>query len=67
MMNIRQLKSEIAQLAQKEVAQLADWLAEFQSGAWDRQIESDSKAGRLDKLIAAARTDFETGRCRPMG
>ena len=31
---------------------------------WDRQIAEDLKAGRLDKLIAEAREDFEAGRAR---
>ena len=34
--------------------------------AWDRQIEADVKAGRLDHLIAEAKADFAAGRTKPL-
>lgn len=33
---------------------------------WDRQIESDLKAGQLDGLLAEARADIAAGRTRPL-
>jgi len=29
---------------------------------WNRQIEADSKAGKLDKLVAEAMDDYNAGR-----
>ncbi len=34
--------------------------------AWDRQIEADAKAGRLDALWAKATKEIESGRARPL-
>lgn len=31
--------------------------------AWDKQIEEDLEAGRLDDLIGKAKKNFEEGRC----
>jgi hypothetical protein len=33
---------------------------------WDRQIEADIKAGRLDAAGERADEDFEAGRCAPL-
>ena len=35
----------------------ADW------AAWDKEIEEDVKAGRLDSLLEKTREDFRAGRC----
>ena len=34
--------------------------------AWDRQIEADAKAGRLDHLWQQALEDIEAGRTKPL-
>jgi hypothetical protein len=31
---------------------------------WDRQIESDAKAGKLDHLVDEALADYKTGKAR---
>ena len=40
------------------------WLYEFGHGLWDRQIEADSKAGKLDRLAAEALSDYNAGKAR---
>jgi hypothetical protein len=34
--------------------------------AWDRQIDADAKAGRLDHLWAEAMEDIKAGRTKPL-
>jgi hypothetical protein len=34
--------------------------------AWDRQIEADAKAGRLDHLWQQASADIKAGRVKPL-
>lgn len=41
-------------------------LAELKQTEWDKQIEEDLKAGRLDKLIQEAEKDIAAGRTRPL-
>ena len=36
---------------------------EIESALWDKQIEEDLKAGRLQGLLDQAKQDFESGRC----
>ena len=42
------------------------WFEEFQAQVWDRQLEQDVKAGRLDALLEQAEQDFEQGQCEPL-
>jgi UTP:GlnB (protein PII) uridylyltransferase len=65
-MDIKEIESAIAQLPPSEVAKLAEWLAEFQAQLWDRQLEQDVSAGRLDELLKRAEQDFEQGQCEPL-
>ncbi|MEX0704227.1 MAG: hypothetical protein WD069_19160 [Planctomycetales bacterium] len=39
------------------------WFVEFDADEWDRQLEADAAAGRLDWLVAEALADREAGRC----
>lgn len=49
---------------QEEIAEII--LAELKEAEWDRQIEEDLKAGRLDELIKEAEEDIAGGRTRPL-
>ncbi len=65
-MSIQEIETAITRLPAPEVAQLASWFEEFQADLWDRQIEEDALAGRLDALGREADREFEAGRCRPL-
>jgi hypothetical protein len=65
-MDIKEIESAIARLPPSELAELAEWFAEFQAQAWDERLERDVKAGRLDSLLKEAERDFEQGRCEPL-
>jgi hypothetical protein len=63
-MNITEIKTAVTQLSQNELAEFIEWLDEFQESQWDKQIEEDLKAGRLDRLIEQAEKAFDEGKCR---
>jgi hypothetical protein len=46
-----------------ELATLRAWFAEFDAAAWDREIEEDVAASRLDALAEEALSDLREGRC----
>ena len=50
-----ELKAEIEGLAGEEFAELFRWLSEKDWERWDKEIEADSRAGRLDFLVREAR------------
>ncbi len=64
MTKLEQIEKSIAELPQQDVAKLKQWLEEFYADMWDRQIEADIKAGKLDKLAEQAREDIKAGRFR---
>ena len=51
-------------LSADELKELVDWIDELHESQWDKQIEEDLKAGKLDNLMAEARKEFKEGRCR---
>ena len=66
MTKLEQIEKSIAALSDQEAKELASWLEELRGQRWDRQIEDDSKAGRLDRLAEEALADFSAGRTRPL-
>jgi len=65
-MSIQEIELAIRGLSQAELTQLADWFDEFRADLWDKQIERDARAGRLDALIREAEQEFSAGNCRPL-
>ena len=61
-MDREEIESAISKLPPSEVARLAAWLQEFQAELWDKQIESDVEAGRLDSLIEHVDREFDAGK-----
>ncbi len=66
MSKIEQLQQEIADLTPEQLAAFDKWYAEYKADAWDRQIEADSLAGKLDKLAEKALAEHRAGRSRPL-
>jgi hypothetical protein len=66
MSDIEQLEQTVSNLSPKDLAQFRTWFLEFDARVWDEKIETDLKAGRLDKVIAEARTEYEKGKARPL-
>jgi len=45
---------------------LAEWIDRRRETDFDRQIEADAKAGRLDALWAEAEKEIAEGKARPL-
>lgn len=65
-MSVQEIEREIENLPVREIHELADWLAERRNQLWDKQIEEDVKAGRLDALINRAKGQNRQGLTRPL-
>jgi hypothetical protein len=62
-MSIEELEMVVSHLSTEELASFSQWFEEFRAKQWDRQIEADILAGRLDAAGQRADDDFEAGRC----
>lgn len=65
-MSLRELETAVTNLPAEELATFARWFEEYLADAWDRRIEDDIRAGRLDEAGRRADADFEAGRCKPL-
>ena len=63
---MERIKSEVARLSAKERAELARWFLEIEAEAWDREIEADAEAGKLDFLAEEALREYEAGKTREL-
>ncbi|MFM9843913.1 MAG: hypothetical protein ACKVOI_13175 [Dongiaceae bacterium] len=50
MTKIEKIELEIRELNSEELAVLREWFLKYDADAWDRQIERDAAAGKLDRL-----------------
>ena len=67
MSTVTEIIEAVKKLPEAEKGEFLQRLAEidFDDG-WDRQIETDAKAGRLDHVIAQAEADIAAGRTKPL-
>jgi hypothetical protein len=65
-MGIREIEKAILQLPAKDLDKLAGWLDDYRAQMWDKQIEEDLEAGRLDALLAEVDEEYEAGLSQPL-
>ena len=65
-MSVEELETAVLGLPQTELDEFARWFEEHLADEWDRRIESDVAAGRLDAAGRKADAEFEAGRCTPL-
>jgi hypothetical protein len=65
-MDVKEIEIAITRLSAKDVAKLVSWLENYQAQLWDRQIEEDLEAGRLDALLAEVDKEYEAGLSQPL-
>ena len=65
-MSVQEIEAAIQKLPPTDLAKLADWLDEYRATDWDRRIESDAAAGKLDALVQAAEDDIAAGHVRSL-
>jgi len=64
-MDIKQIEVATTQLPPEELAELVSWLEDYHAQVWDKQIENDLEAGRLDKVLAEVEEEYEAGLTGP--
>jgi len=64
--NVKSIENAVESLPPSELAEFRRWFAEFDAAAWDKQIEQDAAAGKLDGLAAEALADYGAGSAREL-
>jgi hypothetical protein len=65
MSSVQEIEDAVQRLSADERAAFRAWFVKFGGEEWDRQIEQDAQAGKLDWLIAEAKADREARACPP--
>ena len=63
---VTEIEEAVRRLDAAELAKFREWFAEFDAAQWDRQIERDAAAGRLDALAEEALADLRGGRTKEL-
>ncbi len=58
MPDVKALEEAVQALPPSDLVEFRRWFAEFDSAAWDRQLDADASEGRLDALLAEAEKDY---------
>ena len=66
MTKVEELEQHIMSLSRSELAALRDWFQSYVADEWDKQIEADAEAGKLDDLAREALADHKAGRTKPL-
>ena len=59
---VNDLERQVQGLSADELAAFRRWFSEFDGDVWDRQFESDVKAGKLNSLAERARQAHAAGK-----
>jgi hypothetical protein len=63
MSTIHEIEQATRNFPPQDLAALRQWFAAFDAEVWDRQMEQDVAAGRLEWLAEEAQRDLREGRC----
>ena len=66
MTKIEKLENGVRRLNPEELAAFRDWFRRYDSDEWDKEIERDVSAGRLDRLTEEAIAAHKAGRTREL-
>jgi hypothetical protein len=61
---VEEIEAAINRLAPEEFRRIADWFHALEQARWDRQMDRDSSAGKLDFLFDEAESDSAQGAVR---
>ena len=66
MSTIEEIEAAIRKLPSEDQSRLDQRIQDVLWEAWDRQIEDDSRAGRLDHILSEVDADIAAGRTKPL-
>ena len=62
MTTVKDIEQAIQHLPPKKLAEFRSWYSDFDAAQWDKQLERDVKAGKLDALADKALRDHAAKR-----
>ena len=66
MNTLAEIKAAIAKLTLEERAEVARCLHQWEDDAWDKQMQQDLAAGKLNRLLTEVDEDIKQGKLRDL-
>ena len=66
MSGVDEIEQAVRDLGPEDLQEFREWFARFDAEVWDKRLEEDSSAGRLDDLVEQAVAEHAAGRTRPL-
>jgi hypothetical protein len=66
MSTVVEIESALRALPVQDARAVAHWLQEYLDQKWDKQMDADITAGRLDKLAEQALDRYRAGQVKPL-
>jgi hypothetical protein len=65
-MSINEIEQAITKLSPEELISFREWFEEYCAQVWDKQIDQDTKSGRLNRLISEVDEEYDAGLSKPL-
>jgi hypothetical protein len=65
MSTVEQIEAAIQKLPREDFFRLHEWVRDRFDDEWDKQIEEDALAGRLDHVAQEALAEYRAGKSTP--
>ena len=66
MSTVAEIEHALQALPLAEARKVAGWLQQYLDAKWDRQIDADIAAVKIDQLAEKAVGDYRAGRVKPL-
>ena len=66
MSTVAEVENALRGMPLPDARSVAAWLQEYLDAQWDRQIDGDIAAGRLDKLAEQSLANYRAGNMKPL-
>jgi hypothetical protein len=66
MSSVVEIEEALQKLPVQEARKIADWLQNYLNDKWDKQIDENISAGKLDYLADKALQDYHSGQVKPL-
>ena len=66
MSTVAEIENALEALPIEDARRVAGWLQQYLDAKWDKQMDKDIAAGRMDKLWEKAQADIAAGRVKPL-
>jgi len=63
---VERIENAVKQMTREELAGFRDWFMKYDAKVWDKQIETDLKAGKLDAIATKAIEEHKLEKTKDM-